>query len=200
MQQILNTLYVTTPNAYVHLDNDTVRIEVERETRLRVPLHHLGAVVCFGNVLLSPAIMARCAEEGIGLVLLDMNGRFRARVEGPVSGNILLRQAQHRHAVDGAGALEVARAIVAGKIRNTRTVVMRGARDANEAADEAALAAVSVHLDASLRQAAEATNLDVLRGVEGEAARTYFSVLSSLVRVDVRDPFGFNGRTRRPAA
>ena len=198
MQQILNTLYVTTPNAYVHLDNDTVRIEVERETRLRVPLHHLGAVVCFGNVLLSPAIMARCAGEGIGLVLLDMNGRFRARVEGPVSGNILLRQAQHRQAADGAGALELARAIVAGKIRNTRTVAMRGARDSDDPSDEAALSAAAVHLDASLRQAAEATDLDTLRGVEGEAARTYFSVLSNLVKVDARGPFRFNGRTRRP--
>jgi CRISP-associated protein Cas1 len=198
MQQILNTLYVTTPNAYVHLDNDTVRIEVERETRLRVPLHHLGAVVCFGNVLLSPAIMARCAEEGIGLVLLDMNGRFRARVEGPVSGNILLRQAQHRKAAGGAGALELARAIVAGKIRNTRAVAMRGARDAINAADEAALSAVSVHLDASLRQAADVADLDALRGVEGEAARNYFSALSCLVKADVRASFGFSGRTRRP--
>ncbi len=96
MHSIQNTLYVMTPQAYAHLDNSTVRIEVERETRLRVPLHHIGALVCFGNVLVSPALMHRLAEEGKSLVLLDNSGRFKARLEGPVSGNILLRQAQHR--------------------------------------------------------------------------------------------------------
>ena len=83
--QLLNTLYVTTAESYLHLDNDTVRIEVDRETRLRVPLHHVGTVVCFGNVMLSTPLMHRLADSGIGLVLLDGNGRFKARLEGPVS-------------------------------------------------------------------------------------------------------------------
>ena len=100
MQTLLNTLYVTTPLSYLHLDNDTVRVEVERETRLRVPLHHLGGVVTFGNVLVSPALMHRLADEGKTLVLLSEHGRFKARLEGPVSGNILLRQAQHARAAD----------------------------------------------------------------------------------------------------
>src|SRR3546814_12794001 len=91
---LLNTLYVTTGGAYLHLDNDTVRIEVERETRLRVPLHHLGGIVSFGDVLISPALIGRCAESGIGMTLLDRNGRFRARIEGTVSGNVRLRKAQ----------------------------------------------------------------------------------------------------------
>jgi hypothetical protein len=81
--QLLNTLYVTTPETYLHLENDTIRIEVERTTRLRVPLHHVGTVVCFGNVLLSTPLMHRLADDGIGLVLLDGNGRFKARLEGP---------------------------------------------------------------------------------------------------------------------
>ncbi len=90
MQTILNTLYLTTTGAYVHLDNDTLRIEIERETKLRVPLHHLGAVVCYGDILISPALMHRLADEGKTLVLLDRNGRFKARLEGGISGNILL--------------------------------------------------------------------------------------------------------------
>jgi len=114
MYKIENTLYVMTPNAYAHLDNATVRIEVERETRLRVPLHHLGGLVCFGNVLVSPALMHRLADEGKSLVLLDTNGRFKARLEGPVSGNILLRQAQYRAAGDQASTLEIARALSVG--------------------------------------------------------------------------------------
>jgi len=198
MLQILNTLYITTLDAYVHLDNDTVRVDVHRETRLRVPIHHLGSLVCFGNVLLSPSIIARCAKEGIGVVILDVNGRFRARVEGPVSGNILLRQAQHRLALDATFALDIARAAIAGKIRNSRSVLLRGARDSNDPADVEALAAAALHLEGGLRGAAEAADLDVLLGVEGDAARTYFSVLTRLVRTDVRESFGIDGRSRRP--
>ena len=95
MKQLLNTLYVVTQGAYVHLDHDTLKIEVEGTTQLQVPLHHLGGVVCFGNVMMSPALIHRCAEDGRSVVLLDRHGRFRARVEGPVSGNVLLRRAQH---------------------------------------------------------------------------------------------------------
>ena len=97
---LLNCLYVMTAGSYLHLDNDTVRIEIEHETQLRVPLHHLGAVVCVGDILISPALIGRCAADGIGMTLLDRNGRFRARVEGPVSGNVLLRQAQFEAARD----------------------------------------------------------------------------------------------------
>ena len=101
--QLLNTLYVTLPDSRLRLDNDTLRVEVgsgeDRETRLRVPLHHLQAVVCFGHIGLSAPLMHRLAEEAITLVLLDSAGRFKARLEGAVSGNLLLRQAQHR-AVD----------------------------------------------------------------------------------------------------
>ena len=128
MRTLLNTLYVTTPQSYLHLDNDTVRIDVERETRLRVPLHHLGGIVVFGNVLVSPALMHRLADQGQSLVLLDGNDRFKARLEGPVSGNILLRRAHHEKAGDVLFALSVARACVAGKLRNSRQVLLRGAR------------------------------------------------------------------------
>ena len=135
MLTLLNTLYVTTPLSYLHLDNDTVRVEVQRETRLRVPIHHLAAVVTFGNVLVSPALVHRLADEGKSLVLLSENGRFKARMEGPVSGNILLRQAQYAQAGDSAFALRLARAFVAGKIKNTRQVLLRGAREAGGLAE-----------------------------------------------------------------
>ncbi len=93
--QILNTLYLTTPESYLRLENETLRVEVDHEVRLRVPLHHIGSVVCLGNVGISTPLMHRLAEAGVGLVFLDNNGRFKARVEGPVSGNVLLRLAQH---------------------------------------------------------------------------------------------------------
>lgn len=196
--QLLNTLYVTTPESYLRLENDTIRIEVEREIRLRVPLHHVGAVVCLGNVGLSTPLMHRLADEGVALVLLDGNGRFKARIEGAVSGNVLLRRAQHDRSMDPAFTLDTARACVAGKIRNARQVLLRGAREAKAAEDAAAITRGADDLAASLRALPQAADLDVVRGVEGEAARQYFAALNLLVRVDVRDAFRMDGRTRRP--
>lgn len=197
-RQLLNTLYVMTPNAYLHLENDTVRVEVEREKKLQVPLHHLGSVVCLGNIMLSPALMHRCADDGISLVLLDSNGRFKARLEGPVSGNILLRQTQHRLALDEKFALSIAHSAIAGKLRNGRQVLLRGAREAGDAEDSSVLAAVAETLSHSLRNLPHASDLDVVRGIEGDAARNYFAVLPLLVKREVRDKFTMNGRTRRP--
>lgn len=196
--QLLNTLYVTTPESYLRLENDTIRIEVEREVKLRVPLHHVGAVVCMGNVGLSTPLMHRLADEGVALVLLDGNGRFKARIEGAVSGNVLLRRAQHDRSMDAAFTLETARACVAGKIRNARQVLLRGAREAKAADDTAAITRGADDLAASLRALPQSADLDTLRGVEGEAARQYFAALNLLVRADARDAFRMDGRTRRP--
>lgn len=196
--QLLNTLYVTTPESWLRLDNDTLRVEVDKEVRLRVPLHHLQAVVCFGHVGMSAPLMHRLADDGIALVLLDSHGRFKARLEGAVSGNVLLRRAQHAAAGDTAATLGVARAVVAGKLKNQRQVLLRGAREAKQADDAALLSRAALDLAASLRALPAADSLDVLRGVEGEAARTYFAALNLLVRGDLRADFAMDGRSRRP--
>jgi len=196
--QLLNTLYVTTEETYLRLDNDTLRVEVERETKLRVPLHHLSAVVCFGHIGLSAPLMHRLAEEGIALVLLDGRGRFKARLEGAVSGNVLLRQAQFQRAADPVFALDMARACVAGKIKNTRQVLQRGARESKNEEEAALLTRRADDLAASLRALPEVADLNILRGIEGEAARQYFSGLNLLVRADKRDAFQMDGRSRRP--
>src|SRR3990172_7916046 len=182
--EILNTLYITTPESYLRLENDTIRVEVERETKLRVPLHHIGSVVCMGNVGLSTPLVHRLADEGIALVLLDGNGRFKARIEGPVSGNVLLRRGQHERSVDASFTLETARACVAGKIKNARQVLLRGAREAKGDGEAAALARGADALAASLRALPQASDLDAVRGVEGDAARGYFACLNLLVRPD----------------
>lgn len=198
MYQMLNTLYVMTPNAYVHLENNTLRIDVEREKKLQVPLHHLGTVVCFGNILISPALMHRCADEGINFVLLDSNGRFKARLEGAVSGNILLRLAQHRMTADEQFTLAIAKAVIAGKLRNCRQVLLRGAREASDEEDQRVLSEVAKSLTISIRNLSVASDLDVVRGIEGDAAKVYFSALPYLVRRDIRTFFTMNGRSRRP--
>lgn len=195
---LLNTLYVTLADSRLRLDNDTLRVMVGDDTRLRVPLHHLQAVVCFGHVGISAPLMHRLADEAIALVLLDDAGRFKARLEGATGGNVLLRQAQHRVAGDAAFTLGLARSVVAGKLRNQRAVLLRGAREAKAAADEAALTRSAQDIAANLRALPESNTLDAVRGVEGEAARGYFAALNLLVRADLRDTFAMDGRTRRP--
>jgi CRISP-associated protein Cas1 len=195
---LLNTLYVTTPESRLRLDNDTVRVELEEETRLRVPLHHLTSIVCFGHVGVSLPLMHRLAEDGIALVLLDSNGRFKARLEGPTAGNVLLRQAQHRSHAESAFAAALARRIVAGKLKNQRHVLMRGARDSKSDADMAVLTRAAQDLAASLRALPGTASMDAIRGMEGEAARTYFAATAALVRADEREAFTMEGRSRRP--
>ena len=196
--QLLNTLYVTLADSYLRLDNDTLRVEVDRETRLRVPLHHLQAVVCFGHVGLSAPLMHRLAEDAVTLVLLDDQGRFKARLEGPTAGNVLLRRAQHDAAASAAASLAIARACVAGKVRNARQVLQRGGRDSKDIGEQTRLARGASDLAASLRALPAAADLDTLRGLEGEAARQYFGCMTLLVRADLRDRFSMDGRSRRP--
>jgi len=196
VRQFLNTLYVTTEGAYLHLDHDTVRMEVEDETEAQIPLHHLGAVVGFGNVLVSPALLGRCADDGRAVVFLTRTGRFRARVVGTQTGNVLLRKAQFRRSEDEEAAREIARAIVGGKIKNSRRLVVRAARRAGGDA-AAALDEAKQDLAATLRLLKNESTLDGVRGHEGTAAKTYFDVFSHQIRQQ-DGAFELDGRTRRP--
>ena len=198
MQQIQNTLYVTTPEAYLRLEGETVCVMVEQEKRLQIPLHHLGAIVCFGSVMLSPALLGRCMAEGRRVVWLERSGRFQARVEGPVSGNILLRQAQYRAADDPTKTIELARAFLAGKLRNSRNVLLRGARDGSSDAERAVLVQNARLVAGHLRKLPHTPDLDSLRGEEGNAARIYFQSMQYLIRQPVRSDFAFDARSRRP--
>jgi CRISPR-associated protein Cas1 len=198
MHELLNVLYVQSQGAVLHLEHDTVRVAVEGETRLRVPLLRLGGVVVFGQVTLTPFLIQRCAEDGRSLVWLTRTGRFKARVEGPVRGNVLLRRAQHLALSDGGRTAAIARQIVAAKIQNSRQVLLRAAREAEHQDDQEALSRAADHLVASLSRLHDVgEDIDEARGCEGEAARTYFSVFGHMVRGD-RAAFVLDGRTRRP--
>jgi len=197
MHQLLNTLYVTTEGAYIRADHETLKVVVEKETKLHVPRHHLGSVVCFGDVMMSAAVIHRCAAEGRSIVWLDRNGRFKARVEGPVSGNVLLRWAQHEAAASPKQTVAIAKNMVAGKIQNARQVVLRGAREAVKEADASALRGTAEALAGSIKRIPSCEDLDTLRGIEGDAARGYFGTFDRLVRED-RDTFAMKGRNRRP--
>lgn len=196
--QILNTLYVMTQNSWIHLENDTIRIDVEKEKKLQVPLHHIGSLVIFGNGMVSPALMGRCAEEGISLIYLDMNGRFKARLEGPITGNVLLRQAQYHLSENNTFSLMIARGIIAGKLKNSRTVLMRGFRESTDEQDRKTLAKASASLGYLIRSLPQSTSIDAIRGIEGDAAKIYFSSLPYIIKADFRNDFKMDGRSRRP--
>jgi CRISPR-associated protein Cas1 len=197
MHQLLNTLYVQTPRSYLHLNHETLKVKTENEVRLQVPLLQLGAIYCIGDVGISTALLHRCAADGRSVVFLSASGRFQCRVEGPVSGNVLLRQAQHAPLGDPHRTLTLARTFVAAKVQNTRQVLLRGAREALNSDDPAPLQDLARHIADQLPNLETVADLDAVRGIEGDVARRYFKVFSQLVRED-REGFAMNGRTRRP--
>ena len=195
MKKLLNTLYVSTEGAYLGRQRETILVRVEHETRLQLPATTLEGVVTFGNVSCSPFMMQLCAEKGVGLTFLSRNGRFIARAEGPLSGNVLLRRTQYRKADDLSAAASIARSFVAGKVSNARAVLRRTIRDARGEASEE-LARASNRLAMLLRQLSSHHDLDALRGIEGEAASRYFGVFQDLIREP--EAFSFARRSKRP--
>ena len=175
MRKLLNTLYVTTPEAYLTKDGENVVIRVKEKDIFRIPVLNIEGIVTFGYIGASPALMKMCAERNVGLCFLSANGQFQGRVSGPTKGNVLLRRTQYRIADDANKSLEISRLFIAGKIANSRTVIDRFKRD----------------------QALVAESSDTLRGIEGEAATTYFSVFNQMIISQCED-FPFNGRNRRP--
>ncbi len=200
MRRMLNTIYVTSEDAWLRKDGANLVVEVDGAERGRAPLHMLEGVVGFGRAGASPALLAACAEAGIALSYLEPNGRFLARVEGRRTGNVLLRRTQYRVADDPARQVPIVRGIVAAKAANQRAVVRRALRDHGDsmpAPAGEALAAAERRLTDVARRTVATAEVDVLRGLEGEAAQVYFACFGSLIRVE--DPaFRFGTRSRRP--
>lgn len=197
MRELLNTLYVQTQGAVLHVDHDAVRITVENVTKLRLPLLRLSGVVVFGRVTVTPFFIQRCAEDGRSLVWLTRNGRFVARVEGKARGNVLLRRAQHLALSDKKRALSIARQIVAAKLQNSRQVLLRGAREASGEGARSALSEAAASVAEAITRLPVCRTLDELRGVEGDAARGYFGVFGYHLKGN-QETFVMEGRTRRP--
>lgn len=195
MRKLLNTLFVTTQGAYLGKDGDTVAVRVEKETRLRLPIHTLEGIVCFGDVGCSPFLMGACGEHMVGLSFLTENGRFLARVQGEVRGNVLLRRQQYRIADDPNRTAEVARYIVSAKVANSRVLLQRASRE--KPASSVQLSEAVGTLGRILDQLSRPQAVESVRGLEGEAARTYFGVFNGMI-ADDRQAFVFQGRSRRP--
>lgn len=197
MKKLGNVLYVTSPDAFLSLDGETIVVKKDEQRAMRLPLHNLEGIVCFNYPGVSPALMGACARYGIGLVFLRPSGRFLARVTGPVHGNLLLRKKQYRVAQDPAGTLAIAKSCVLGKVYNSRKVLERALRDHALLIDVPRVKVASDFLKASLPAIREADDLETLRGLEGHAAKQYFRVFGELI-LHQKEHFPFRERTRRP--
>jgi len=197
MKRLLNTLFVTTQGAYLAKDGEAVAVRFEKEVLMRIPIHTLGGIVCFGQVGFSPFLLGLCGESGVAVSFLTENGRFLARVQGPTSGNVLLRREQYRCADDSTPCARIVRSFVTAKIANCRAVLLRATRDRPEAAGSDLLRNAAVQLARSLEALRQDLPVDGLRGIEGNAARAYFEVFDHLI-VQQKEDFSFRERSRRP--
>ncbi len=197
MRRMLNTLFVTRPDSGVFKDGECLVVKHEKEVVLRAPIHILNGLVCLGRVYVTPQAMAHCAQNEVAVSFLSENGRFWGRVQGPVSGNVLLRRGQYRAADNPAEAAAVAGAVLAAKMANSRTVLRRTARSGASPSGQARLTRAAEELGRVLLRLQSATDLETMRGLEGEAAAIYFGVFDHLI-LQQKDGFVFHQRSRRP--
>jgi len=193
-----NTLYLTTPGSYVSRDHLTLRIEVERQVKLSIPIHHLESVCIFGPSSMSPHALELCWERGVAVNYFSENGYFLGRWEGVANTSVLLRRAQYRAADNEEASLGIARQCIAGKLQNSRISLLRSARETEIAAERERLQACAEQIVDILRRLQHTDSLDQARGYEGQAANLYFSVFDLHLRQQ-RAAFTFGTRSRRPA-
>jgi CRISPR-associated protein Cas1 len=197
MKQLLNVLYVTTPEAFLSLDGENIVIKKDENVAMRVPLHNLENVVCFSYPGASPALMGACAERNVGLCFLTPHGRFLARVVGKVRGNVLLRKTQYQLSENEEDSVKIAASFLIGKLSNCRKVIERALRDHAMLIDVQALSAASASLKESLKAVQDCRTIYDLMGFEGSAAKIYFGVFDQLI-LQQRQDFFFKERSRRP--
>lgn len=197
MRKLLNTLYVTTPESYLSLEGETVAIRRNEYTVARLPLHNLEAIVTIGYTGASPALMGACAQRNISLCFLSANGRFSARVVGKSYGNVLLRREQYRICDNEEKSCELAKSFITGKIYNSKWVIERAIRDHGLRLNVEQLKSVSSALSDKLASVRDCSDLEQLRGIEGNAAGLYFGELDNLI-LQQKEDFYFSGRNKRP--
>jgi len=197
MKKLLNTLYVTTSDARLALDGENVVVYQGDDALGRFPLHNLEGIVVFGYIGASPALMGACVSRNISLCFLTPFGKFLARVVGKEYGNVTLRKTQYSVSADEVRSAEISKSFLLGKIYNSRWVIERAIRDYPMRLDVERLKTASGFLKRSTCEIMTGSNLEQLRGIEGEAASVYFGVFDELI-LQQKDSFHFNVRNRRP--
>lgn len=198
MKKLLNTLYVTSEDAYLSLNGETVEVLFPNGLKKNIPLHTLNSIVCFSYKGASPALMGKCAEEQIHLSFYSPRGRFLASVVNNENGNVLLRRTQYRVADSPIESLDIAKNMIYGKLYNSKYVLHRVVRDHPMQVDRSAISKCCENISKYMKDVQNADSPEMLRGVEGNAAAEYFSVFDEMILQNKSD-FRFNGRNRRPA-
>lgn len=197
MRRLLNMLYVTTPDAYLACEGENVLVKADDQIKLRLPIHNLEGIITFGYSGASPALMRLCCERGVAFSFLSSSGRFLGRVTGKVHGNVLLRRTQYRWADNEEIALRLSKRFVLSKILNSRVCLQRAIRDHGDKLEMELITHKVNILKALAEEVGGVTNIDILRGIEGEAAREYFKCFDMMILTQ-KDEFAFSERVRRP--
>ena len=197
MRKLLNTLFVTSPDAYLSRDSENVVVKIENKERFRIPIHNIEGIVSVGFMGASPSLMALCTERNVALSFISEGGKFLGRVSGSVSGNVLLRRKQYRIADDEEVSRSLAKLFIAGKVANSKSVLQRAIRDHQEVVNTVVLEKAVITLANKQKQLMRAKSANELRGYEGESAMTYFSVFDQLI-LHQKSDFIMEGRNRRP--
>ncbi len=195
MKKLLNTLYITQSETYLSKEGTTIRIEKNADPPLKIPIHNLQSIICFGSATLSSPLLALCSEHNVSVAFYTEWGKFQARVHGPVSGNVLLRREQYRRADQELFSTTMAQSLLIAKIGNSRVVLMRAAREGK--VSPTPLKEAANKLAALIKDIPNQKTLSSLRGREGEAAKIYFNVFDSLITKN-KNTFFFKERNRRP--
>ena len=197
MKRFLNTLFVTSDDIYLSLHDENVEALKDKKSLQKVPLQNLENIISFSYKGASPALLGECAKRHIGFSFMTPNGKFLARIAGQDNGNIILRKSQYRISDNKEASLKIARLIITAKIYNARSVIMRALRDHALSVDEKKFGEVVKSMLSSARAAIDSGDGNTLRGIEGDAARAYFSVMDDMI-LQNKKKFYFHGRSRRP--
>jgi CRISPR-associated protein Cas1 len=197
MRKLLNTLFITSENAYLSLDGETVIVEIDKVKAGQFPLHTLESIVCFSYSGGSPALMGECAKRGINFSLFSPFGKFLCRVVAENHGNVLLRKKQYRISDDETASCLVARNFIIGKVYNCKWTISRTIRDHELRIDKEKCTSAVNYLSETLDKIKTEEDLDTLRGLEGEAASVYFSIFDEMI-LNQKEDFRFDGRNKRP--
>lgn len=197
MKQLLNTLYINTPDSYLTSEGNNVIIKVKNEVVGRLPLQNFEAIVTFGYSGASPSLMQKCLGQGISITFLSVTGRLKGRVVGEPTGNIYLRKTQFFSSEDDEASLRIAKNMIIGKVYNHRWIIERFIRDHGMQIDKDKFKNTSKNLKNGLKEVQQADTIDSLRGIEGSLATSYFSIFDDMI-INQKEDFFYHGRSRRP--
>ncbi len=189
-------LYVQEPRAYVGKSGDTIQVRSaapEKKVLVERPLGDISQLTLFGDVQISTQAIQSLCQHNIPVVYLSYGGWFYGMTAGLPGKNIILRQRQFQMAADRDFCLRLARAWVAGKIRNQRTLLRR---NASEVSDD-----ILADLARAVQDAENAPSIESLLGIEGSAARAYFSQFQQMLSPAAGQSgfsLQFKHRNRRP--